>query len=193
MNKPDFLSPGRSLRQDRRRFPGRQQSAPSHPLPVAAWLTSTICSVLLLVPLLGTSCGPKPAVAPAAVESQAAGRGAIEVTAQLVEIPDGAIFKRDLYDYATELKYKVIQVHRGTVHGEVIYVAHYNPFKPRNEAADSRVKEIGGNLKTFRAGQVHRLALEVPVEDHFMGGLVNKYFGTTSDPIYWAVWTDAAR
>ena len=41
---------------------------------------------------------------------------------------------------------------------------------------------IGGNLKTFRAGQVHRLALEVPIDDHFMGGIVNKYFGQETGP-----------
>jgi hypothetical protein len=37
---------------------------------------------------------------------------------------------------------------------------------------------------------VHHLALDVPIEDVFMGGIVNKYFGKMSEPIYWAVWTD---
>jgi hypothetical protein len=120
-------------------------------------------------------------------------RGTIEVTAELVEIPEGAIFKRELYDYATVLKYRIIKVHRGAVDGETIYVGQYNPFKPRSEAADRRVEEIGGTLKTFRAGQVHRLALEVPIEDHFMGGIVNKYFGQETGPIYWAVWTNLVR
>jgi len=36
--------------------------------------------------------------------------GRIEVTAHLVEIPDGAIFKRERYDYATVLKYEVLKV-----------------------------------------------------------------------------------
>jgi len=112
------------------------------------------------------------------------------VTAKLVEIPEGAIFKRDLYDYATVLKYLVLEVHRGKVDGQTIYVGHYNPFKPRAEAADSRVKDIGGDLKAFRAGQVHRMALEVPIDDHFLGGIVNKYFDTASGPIYWALWTN---
>jgi hypothetical protein len=45
------------------------------------------------------------------------------------------------------------------------------------------VPAVGGNLRQFRAGQLHHLALEVPIEDHFMGGIVNKYFGkTTNDP-----------
>lgn len=120
-------------------------------------------------------------------------RGTVEVTAKLVEIPDGAIFKRDLYDYATVLKYRVLKVHRGAVQGDTIYVGQYDPWKPRAEAADRRVKDIGGNLRQFQSGQVQRLALEVPVEDHFMGGIVNKYFGQETGPIYWAVWTDLAR
>ena len=70
------------------------------------------------------------------------------------------------------LKYKVLNVHRGKVDGETIYVGHYNPFKPRSEVADQRVSEIGGDLKTFRAGQVQRMALDVPIDDHFMGGIV---------------------
>ena len=52
--------------------------------------------------------------------------GKVEVTARLVEIPEGAIFRRDLYDYATVLEYRVLRVHRGTVAGETILVAHYN-------------------------------------------------------------------
>ena len=64
-----------------------------------------------------------------------------------------AIFKRDLYDYATVLKYEVVKLHRGELKGGVIYVGHYNPWKPRGEAADRRVKDIGGNL---RQCQVHK-------------------------------------
>ncbi len=94
--------------------------------------------------------------------------GRIEVTARLVEIPDGAIFKRELYDYATVLKYEVLKVHRGQLDTDTIYVGHYNPFKPRSEAADKPVKGIGGNLRTFRVGQIHRMALEVPIDDYFI-------------------------
>ena len=150
---------------------------------------------LCLLLLGGFGCGPTapPAGSRGAADPALASHGSVEVTAQLLEVPEGAIFKRELYDYATVLKYKVLSVQRGQVKGETIYVAQYNPFKARHEAADARVKDIGGNLKTFEPGQVHHLALEVPVEDHFMGGLVNKYFGQTSEPIYWAVWTDLAK
>jgi hypothetical protein len=144
--------------------------------------------------VLCVSCA-RDAAGPAATgeDPEVTARGSIEVTAELVEIPEGAIFKRELYNYATVLKYQIVEVHRGKVDGQTIYVGHYNPFKPRSEAADQRVEGVGGNLKTFRAGQVHRLALEVPIEDHFMGGIVNKYFGKETGPIYWAVWTNLVR
>jgi hypothetical protein len=148
--------------------------------------------VLLLACNTCVSCarsGNAPATA-GKTDPELSTRGSVEVTAQLVEVPEGAIFKRDLYDYATVLKYKVLNTHRGKMNSETIYVGHYNPFKPRSEAADQRVPAIGGDLKTFRAGQVHRMALEVPIDDHFMGGIVNKYFGQETGPIYWAVRTN---
>jgi hypothetical protein len=141
--------------------------------------------------LLLVSCGRK-AGAPAQVANDPAlaTNGTLEVTAKLVEVPEGAVFKRDLYDYATILKYQVLKVHRGELKSGVIYVGHYNPWKPRREASDRRARNIGGNLRQFEPGQVQHLALEVPIEDFFMGGIVNKYFGKTSEPLYWAVWTD---
>ena len=45
----------------------------------------------------------------AAPDPHLATNGTVEVTARLEEIPDGAIFKRDLYDYATILKYQVLR------------------------------------------------------------------------------------
>ena len=120
--------------------------------------------------------------------------GTMEVTARLVEIPEGAIFQRDLYDYATVLRYEVISSLRGGLEkGSTIYVGHYNPWKPRAEAADNRVKNIGGTLRRFRVGDLHHLALEASMEDHFMGGVINKYFGQYSGPILWAVWTNPAH
>lgn len=146
---------------------------------------------LAVVLLTCASCARNSGDAPAAdTDTQLATRGSVEVTAQLVEIPDGAIFQRDLYNYATILKYKVLQVQRGSVADECIFVGHYNPWQPRGEAADDRVKDVGGTLRNFRAGQTHRMALEVPIDDYFMGGLVNKYFGQETGPLYWAVWTN---
>lgn len=149
--------------------------------------------VLLLTMVLCALCA-RDSTGPADTgeDAQVTSRGTIEVTAKLEEIPEGAIFQRDLYNYATVLRYQIQKVHRGQVAGSTILVAHYNPFKPRAEAADQRVADIGGNLRTFRAGQLHRLALEVPVDDYYMGGIVNKYFGQDTGPIHWAVWTNLA-
>lgn len=150
-----------------------------------------LAAIFALIGAVCISCGKKPDGPEATGEGgRVTSLGAVEVTARLVEIPTGAIFKRELYNYATILKYKILKVHRGKMSGDTIYVGHYNPFKPRPEAADKRVKGIGGNLKSFRAGQVHRMALEVPIDDHYMGGIINKYFGQDTGPIYWAVWTN---
>ena len=115
--------------------------------------------------------------------------GSIEVTARLEEIP-GEVRNDPLYDYAHVMKYKVLEVHRGKVNKETIYIGHYNPAKPRDKAADARVQEIGGNVKQFRVGDIHRMALEVPIDNYFMGGIINKYFGEVNEPIYWAIWTN---
>lgn len=150
--------------------------------------------LVLMATLLLCSCGKKgEAPEASAVDPHLKTMGTVEVTARLEEIPEGAIFQRDLYDYATILKYQVIKVHRGQVEGGTIYVGHYNPFKPRGEASDRRVTGLGGNLRNFQAGQRHHMALEAPIEDYFMGGIVNKYFGQSTGTVYWAVWTDLAE
>ncbi|KPL21868.1 MAG: hypothetical protein AMJ75_09190 [Phycisphaerae bacterium SM1_79] len=149
---------------------------------------------LVFTCLICLSCGKNAELVTATGEDpNVTTMGSIEVTARLMEIPDGAIFKRELYNYTTILKYEVLKIHRGRLDTNTIYVGHYNPFKPRSEAADKRVKGIGGNLKSFRAGRIHRMALEVPIDDYFMGGIINKYFGMFNESIYWAVWTNSVR
>ena len=116
-------------------------------------------------------------------------KGTIEVTARLIEIPE-PFPDLPMYDYAYILKYEVEKVHRGKLETDTIYVGHYNPLKPRSEVADVRVKEIGGDLERFEAGAVHRMALEVPIDDYYLGGIINKYFEEKPRPIYWPVWTN---
>ncbi len=146
-----------------------------------------ILAILLLFALtLCLSCSEKP---DAGVDDKVTTLGSIEVTAQLLEIR-GEIIDDPLYDYAHVMKYKILQVHRGKVDGDIIYVGHYNPAEPRSNVADARVAQIGGNLRRFRAMDIHRMALEVPIDDYYMGGIINKYFGEIKDPIYWAVWTN---
>jgi hypothetical protein len=145
--------------------------------------------ILSLATLLAVSCAQKTGPADTGADPNVTTRGSIEVIARLEEIP-GEIRSDPLYDYAHVMKYKVLQVYRGQVDKEVIYVGQYNPAKPRDAVADARVPEIGGNLRQFRVGDVHRMALEVPIDDYYMGGIINKYFGQVDDPIYWAVWTN---
>jgi hypothetical protein len=150
---------------------------------------TVVRSLLLAAALMATACARGGEDGPGA-DPELAKRGSIEVTARLVEIPKDSIFKRDLYNYANVFKYEVLKVHRGRVKGDTIYVGHYNPFNPRSEAADRHVPDIGGSLKEFRAGQVHRMALEGSMLDQFHGGVLNKYAEEDTDPIYWAVWTN---
>ena len=152
---------------------------------------TVVGGLLLAVNLMAGGCAQRrEGTGTPSADPELAKRGSIEVTARLVEIPEKAIFDRPLYNYATVLKYQVLEVHRGKVKGPTIYVGHYNPAKPRSEAADRRVPDVGGNLKSFRAGQVHRMALEDSMIDHFSGGILNKYSEEDTDPIYWAVWTN---
>lgn len=153
----------------------------------------TILNIVLAATLAGCKEEPAAKVGNAGEDPQVTTRGTIEVTAKLVEVPEGAIFKRELYDYAAILKFEVIKTHRGHPHAQTIYVGHYNPIKPRPQAADRRVKDIGGNAPSFVAGKVYRMALEMPLDDHFIGGIVNKYFGKETGALYWAVWTNTVQ
>ena len=146
----------------------------------------TVCWTLILMSAMLVSCGQKQA---AARDSKVSSMGSIEVTAELEEIR-GEFVNKANYDYAFVMKYKVLEVHRGEIEGDTIYVGHYNPEKARAEVADARVPDIGGSLKRFHAGEVHRMALEAPIDDYYMGGIINRYFEEYKGPIHWAVWTD---
>ncbi|HAK95403.1 MAG TPA: hypothetical protein DCM87_10455 [Planctomycetes bacterium] len=145
-------------------------------------------SVFFGVLSLSVSCAKKPDTG---ADLQVTSLGSVEVTAELLEIP-GEIRNDPMYDYAHVMQYRVLAVHRGQVGKDVIYVGQYNPAKPRDAAADARAGRIGGNLRQFRAGDVHRMAMEVPIDDHYMGGIINRYFGQTEEPVYWALWTNRA-
>jgi hypothetical protein len=143
-------------------------------------------SFIVLSVFVSVSCAKTPADGK---DEEVVKRGSIEVTAQLVEIL-GEFPPNKLYDYAYVLKYKVLKVHRGQLPGETILVGQYNPLKPRSKAADKRVEGIGGNLVRFKAGDIHRIALEPSIDDAYMGGILNEYAGKETGPIAWAVWTN---
>jgi hypothetical protein len=141
--------------------------------------------------LLGitVSCKNKPG---AGADPSVTALGNTEVTAELLAIP-GEFPPNDLYNYAYVLKYRVLAVHRGQVkQGEEILVAHYNPLKPRASAQDENSGKLGGNLQKFKAADVHRMALESPLDQHWMGGVIDKYFDQKGTR-YWAVWTNLAK
>ena len=122
------------------------------------------------------------------VDPQVSTLGTAEVTAQLVEIP-GPFPPNDLYNYAYVFKYKVLKTHRGSVPEGEILVAQYNPLKPREQVQDDVSGKVGGHVTSFRAGDIHRMALESPLDHFWMGGIVDKYFASGGTR-YWAVWTN---
>ena len=146
-----------------------------------------VASLLVLLPVLFiTSCAKK---VDTGEDPKVTTLGSIEVTARLEEIR-GDLINDPLYDYAHVMKYKLLEIHRGEVNKETMYIGHYNPAKPRDKVADARVQVIGGNVKQFRVGDIHRMALEVPIDNYYMGGIINKYFGEVNEPVYWAIWTN---
>ncbi len=150
--------------------------------------------VWVAVALLAVSCGSCGKKGDDGADPKVTTLGTIEVTAKLVEVipyDSKCTFPpNDNYDYVYIFKYRPLETHRGQVSGETILVGHYNPLKPRAEAADARAPGIGGNVTTFRAGDVHRMALAVPLEEQVMAGIINKYFGKDTSPLHWAVWTN---
>jgi len=122
------------------------------------------------------------------IDPELASLGTAEITGQIVEIP-GEFPANDLYNYAYVFKYRVLKVHRGQVNGSEIFVAHYNPLKPRATVADEFSGKIGGKVERFRAGEIHRMAIEEPLDKHWMGGIIDKYFENKGTR-YWAVWTN---
>ena len=146
------------------------------------------CSLLTSSIFLLAGCGAPPPTDGA--DPKVTTMGTMEVTAKLVDIP-GTFPPNDMYDYAYVMKYEIVQVHRGEASG-TIFVGQYNPLKKRAEAADERSGEIGGNIVRFRTGDLHRLALDVPIDNFCMAGIVNEFAEKepSDAPIYWAVWTN---
>lgn len=123
-------------------------------------------------------------------DPEVSSRGSVEVTAKLVDIT-GDFPPNNVYDYAYVMKYEVLEAHRGDASG-ILLVGQYNPLKKRAEAADERSGDIGGNVTRFRVGDLHRLALDAPIDDYCMAGIINEYADTEAldTPIYWALWTN---
>lgn len=148
--------------------------------------SAPVLSLLCLAAL--ASCGRRGA---SGADKEVTTLGSVEVTARLTEIP-GTLPPNDLYNYAYVLRYQVLEVHRGKVPQTDIFVAQYNPLKPRAAVQDDVSGRVGGNLDAFRAGDVHRMALEAPADQYWMGGVIDNYF-EKKGVRYWAVWTNLER
>jgi hypothetical protein len=113
----------------------------------------------------------------------------IEVTAKLVEIPS-KMPPDDLYDYAYVMRY---QVQGGAMDGQFLLVAHYKPLVPRSKIKDKMKARVGGKLRSFNTGDVHKLKLASDLKSIWKGALVDEYAATDHKSVrYWCLQVDPA-
>ena len=111
----------------------------------------------------------------------------LTVTAKLVEIPT-AFPPDDLYDYAYVMRY---EVSGGPLDKQSILVAHYKPRQPRSKIKEPMKSNVGGKLRSFKQGDVHRLQLAPDLKRIWKGALVDEFAATDRKSIrYWALLTD---
>jgi hypothetical protein len=137
-----------------------------------------------------------------AVQGQAATPAAepISVTAKLVEIPT-SLPPDDLYDYAYVMRYEVIggPLDKATTAGiapalrggATILVAHYKPLQPRSKIKDKMKEHVGGKLRSFVVGDVHKLKLAGDLKKIWKGPLVDEFAATDRKSTrYWCLQVD---
>jgi hypothetical protein len=111
----------------------------------------------------------------------------IEVTAKLVEIPS-KLPPDDLYDYAYVMRY---QVQGGALDKQFILVAHYKPLQPRSKIKDKMKAQVGGKLRSFNPGDVHKLKLSPDLKEIWKGALLDEYSVTDRKSVrYWCLQAD---
>ncbi|HET8936976.1 MAG TPA: hypothetical protein VFN67_26215 [Polyangiales bacterium] len=98
----------------------------------------------------------------------------LTVTAKLVEIP-AKFPPDDLYDYAFVMRYEVIG---GALDKSTILVAHYKPSQPRAKIKDKMKPHVGGKLRSFVQGDVHKLKLTPDLKKLWKGALIDEYSAT---------------
>jgi hypothetical protein len=113
--------------------------------------------------------------------------GEIAVRAKLVEIPS-TLPPDDLYDYAYVMRYEVIG---GPMDKASILVAHYKPRVPRSKIKDGAKLHVGGKLRSFAQGDVHKLKLSPDLKKLWKGALVDEFAATDRKSIrYWCLEAD---
>ena len=111
----------------------------------------------------------------------------LEVTAKLVEIPS-KLPPDDLYDYAYVMRY---QVQGGPMDKQFLLVAHYKPLQPRSKIKDKMKGQVGGKLRSFTTGEVHKLKLNPDLKSVWKGALVDEYASTDRKSTrYWCLQAD---
>jgi hypothetical protein len=121
--------------------------------------------------------------------AQADNASPVEVTAKLVEIPS-KMPPDDLYDYAYVMRY---QVQGGPLDKQLILVAHYKPLVPRSKIKDKMKAQVGGKLRSFNQGDVHKLKLTPDLKAIWKGALVDEYAATDHKSVrYWCLQVDPA-
>lgn len=113
----------------------------------------------------------------------------LSVTAKLVEIPT-KFPPDDLYDYAYVMRYQVIG---GPMDGQSILVAHYKPRQPRAKISDAMKAHVAGKVRSFKAGDVHKLQLNPNLKSIWKGALLDEFAATDRKSVrYWALSADPA-
>ena len=140
----------------------------------------------LFVSLAAVAVG---APAPPAVAQGAAGAEPIAVTAKLVEIPT-KLPADDLYDYAYVMRY---EVQGGPMDKSTILVAHYKPRQPRAKIKDKMKEFVGGKLRSFNQGDVHKMKLTADLKKIWKGALTDEFAATDRKSVrYWCLEVDPA-
>jgi hypothetical protein len=125
----------------------------------------------------------------AAPSARADSAAPLELTAKLVEIPS-KLPPDDLYDYAYVMRY---QVQGGPLDKQFILVAHYKPLQPRSKIKDKMKSQVGGKLRSFNTGDVHKLKLLADLKSVWKGALVDEYAATDRKSVrYWCLQVDPA-
>jgi hypothetical protein len=113
--------------------------------------------------------------------------GEVSVRAKLVEIPS-TLPPDDLYDYAYVMRYEVIG---GPMDKQSILVAHYKPRMPRAKIKDGAKLHVGGKLRSFTQGDVHKLKLSPDLKKLWKGALVDEFAATDRKSVrYWCLQAD---
>ena len=96
----------------------------------------------------------------------------------------------DLYDYAYVMRY---EVPGAPPDKRFLLVAHYKPLVARSKINDKMKARVGGKLRSFNQGDVHKLKLASDLKSIWKGALVDEYAATDRKSVrYWCLAVDPA-